>query len=212
MHRNTADLNYPSDTKSNPRQKVRTTIPGHSYSEGFNSFIDNMGDPRMSFYNQSPQDANVYPENFSPNRRNIRTGTIYSGSNTNTVYGRVLPSGMAGWRARLGIRHGYDLRLAGDESNQRSPAIPASSRTMRRFINPCHTITTIPQASCTCEKGSLPMRISNLGRFYSATELGRVYDPIMWQVRGDNDNTTPPGRSWGRRAIFQHLKRETRWR
>jgi hypothetical protein len=27
-----------------------------------------------------------------------------------------------------------------------------------------------------------PMRLSNLGRFYSATELGRVYDPIMWET------------------------------
>ena len=26
------------------------------------------------------------------------------------------------------------------------------------------------------------MRLSNLGRFYSATELGRVYDPILWNV------------------------------
>ena len=31
------------------------------------------------------------------------------------------------------------------------------------------------------------MRISNAGRFFSVTELGRVYDPIMWNVGA------PPG-------------------
>ena len=30
------------------------------------------------------------------------------------------------------------------------------------------------------------MRISNLGRFVRAAELGRCYDPVMWQTAGQS--------------------------
>ena len=93
VRRYNATLNYPSNTASKPRQKVRATVPGHSYKRGF-SYINNMGDPRISFYNAAPQDANAYPENYSPNRRTVRWTTIYSrdAPTKPKVYGRVLPS------------------------------------------------------------------------------------------------------------------------
>ena len=44
-----------------------------------------------------------------------------------------------------------------------------------------------------------PMRLSNGGRFWSVSELGRTYDPVMWRVRATTTaaNSNPPGTSWG---------------
>jgi hypothetical protein len=93
VHRNNSSLNYPTDTTKNPRQRTRTTIPSHSHTRS-GQFKNNMGDPRMSYYNQAPQDANAYPDNYSPNRRNVRWGTIYKATQppNRRFTGRVMPS------------------------------------------------------------------------------------------------------------------------
>lgn len=166
IHRNNSSLNYPTDTTSKPSQRTRTTIPAHSMSRR-GTFRNNMGDCRMSYYYDVAQDANVYPDNYSPNRRNIRWGTIYSGdAPTKTkVYGRVMPSEWpdGGHNSSYDSNSFYttDERVLPDDAR----FFPGTSSILR---NP--------------PKEESPMRISNLGRFYSATELGRVYDPIMWEV------------------------------
>ncbi|OYV03587.1 MAG: hypothetical protein CFE26_21205, partial [Verrucomicrobiales bacterium VVV1] len=66
----------------------KACIPGHSYGP-FGDFINNMGDPRIAHYipfngvavgpaNGIPLGENSFPNNISPNRRNIRFQTIYS--------------------------------------------------------------------------------------------------------------------------------------
>lgn len=166
MHRNNSSLNYPKDTSSQPSQRTRCTIPSHSHTRS-GTFRNNMGDPRMSFYNMAPQDANIYPDNFSPNRRNIRWGTIYkSDAATKTkVYGRVMPSEWpdGGHNSAFESITYYtdDERIKPDDAR----FFPAATSVLR---NP-----PVEEA---------PMRLSNLGRFHSATELGRAYDPIMWEV------------------------------
>lgn len=166
LHRNNSSLNYPTDTTSQPRQRVRTTVPSHSHTRN-GSFRNNMGDPRMSFYNEAPQDANAYPDNYSPNRRNIRFGTIYkSDSATKTkVYGRVMPS---------------EWPDGGHNSSYESNAFYTEDQRVlpddNRFFPAANSVLRNPPVE------EAPMRLSNLGRFFSATELGRVYDPIMWEV------------------------------
>lgn len=179
LHRNNSSLNYPADTTGQPRQRTRTTIPSHSHTRS-GTFVNNMGDPRMSYYNVCPQDANVYPDNYSPNRRNIRWGTIYNpsddGATKPKVYGRVMPSEWpdGGHNSTYESNAFYttDQRVLPDDNR----FFPASTSVLR---NP--------------PPDEAPMRLSNLGRFYSATELGRVYDPIMWIVSGP---ATPNG-PWG---------------
>jgi type II secretory pathway pseudopilin PulG len=173
VHRNNSSLHYPTDTLNSPRQRVRATIPSHSSTRN-GAFVNNMGDPRMSYYLGAPQDANAYPDNYSPNRRNVRWGSIYStDSATKTkVYGRVMPSE---WPDG-----GHNSTY---ESNTFHTTDPRINPDDPRFF------LTLPIPS----PEEAPLRISNLGRFYSATELGRLYDPIMWQ------NSLPTGANlpWG---------------
>lgn len=166
VHRNNSSLNYPKNTASQPSQRTRTTVPSHSHTRGVNKYINNMGDCRMSYYNQSPQDANVYPDNYSPNRRNIRWGTIYNNdaAEKSKPYGRVMPSEWpdGGHNSAYESNSFYttDERVNPDDS--------------RFFPSPSSILRNPPVEEA-------PMRLSNMGRFHSATELGRVYDPLMWE-------------------------------
>jgi len=184
VHRNDSALYYPTDTKNQSRQKLRTTIPGHSYNRG-TGFINNMGDPRVSAYLGAPQDANVYPQNYSPNRRNIREGTVYGG-NANLVYGRVLPSEWpdGGHDSPFGSNNVYSLvgMSAGafEDDHRIEPDAPG-------FFN------QLPDLALGREEA--PTRLSNLGRFHSVSELGRIYDPLLWQVRSSTSNNA--GLPWG---------------
>lgn len=184
IHRNDSSLAYPSDTKSQSRQKLRAAVPGHSHNRG-SGFINNMGDPRMSYYLAAPQDANAYPHNYSPNRRNIREGSIYN-SNNNHVYGRVLPSEWpdGGHDSPFGAGSVSGLVSMGagsfEDDHRVNPDDP-------RFYN------QLPDLTLGREEA--PTRLSNLGRFYSVTELGRIHDPVMWQVRTSTSNAA--GRPWG---------------
>lgn len=186
VHRNDSRINYPADTKDQPRQRVRTTVSGHSYNRG-GGFINNMGDPRMSAYLSAPQDANVYPQNYSPNRRNIREGSIYN-SNPNFVYGRVLPSEWpdGGHDSPFGSANVHGLigytSAAFTDDHRVEPDAPGF-------------FTQMPSLALGREEA--PLRLSNLGRFYSATELGRTYDPVMWQVRATTNTVNTPGTAWG---------------
>jgi hypothetical protein len=173
VHRNNASVHYPLNTEEYPRQRTRATIPAHSHIRGPNLYRNNMGDPRMAYYLQAPQDANAYPGNYSPNRRNIRWSSIYrsDAANKPLVYGRVLPSE---WPDG-GHNSLYGSNTFVTTSQLINPDDP-------RFFSGLPT----PRAE------EAPLRLSNLGRFYSATELGRVYDPVMWEIA-----LATPGNSWG---------------
>lgn len=155
-------LYYPGNSATNSSQKVSATIPGHSYKLKTETFVNNMGDPRMSMYFTAPQDANSWPQNYSPNRRTIRWGSIYSSDSAakRKHYGRVLPAEWpdGGHNSAYGSNSFFteDRRVAPDDA--------------RFFAN-----LPTPVAE------QAPMRLSNAGRFYSATELGRAYDPVMWK-------------------------------
>ncbi|MEI6175733.1 MAG: hypothetical protein WCS43_02475 [Verrucomicrobiota bacterium] len=178
LHRNNSSLNYPKNTASQPSQRTRATIPSHSQTRGVNKYINNMGDCRMSYYNQAPQDANVYPDNYSPNRRNIRWGTIYNAdvATKTKLYGRVMPS---------------EWPDGGHNSSYESNSFYTTDERVNpddaRFFPSASSILRNPPVE------EAPMRLSNIGRFYSATELGRVYDPIMWE----NAIPAAPNRPWG---------------
>jgi hypothetical protein len=164
-------LNYPKNTKKDPRQFVRATVPALSHAavpSNFGPYQNNPGDPRMSYYLGTRQARNDYPDNYSPHRRNIRWGTIYQGDQPHKPkpHGRVLPSEWpdGGHDAPHGPR----------------PAIPADDA--RLDPDDPSLLTGLPAP----RRELAPMRISNLGRFTRATELGRCYDPVMWQTAGQS--------------------------
>jgi type II secretory pathway pseudopilin PulG len=146
------------------RKAAKAAIPGHSYGP-YGFFINNMGDPRIAHYLRTTRlGENAYPENISPGRRNIRRSSVYDGDTTGkekrTHYGRVLPSE---WPDG-----GHDSPTGAFTVTTNNATFPTDK-------------TVWPTASMpTPLAENAPQRISNLGRFYSATELGRVYDPILW--------------------------------
>lgn len=163
------------------RQKFRCNIPGHTYSGQFGQ-ISNMGDARMASYILSSQIDNLYPNNFSPNRRNIRMG-IYSPDNNRTI-GRVLPSEWpdGGHDSPFGTDTVYGLLGMSESDFDRNNLIEPDDPGFYKQ----------PPDTTDDEKKS-PTRLSNSGRYYSVTELGRVYDPVMWQT---SEGGTP-GQTWG---------------
>jgi hypothetical protein len=169
VHRNDASLHFPSVTLS---QATRATVPGHSYTRQ-GVYRNNMGDPRMAYYLQAPQDANSYPGNYSPNRRTVRWHSIYKPdlATKPKVHGRVMPSEWpdGGHNSLYGISfQTTDVTVLPDDP--------------RFFEN-------VPPA----RREEAPMPLSNLGWFYSVTELGRVYDPLMWEAA----MPAGPGLPWG---------------
>ena len=190
VNRYESSLYYPGTASvSKTQQKVRVFVPSHSHQRG-GIFKDNMGDARMSYYLQAPADQYKFPHNYSPNRRNLRFGTVYNG-NTASVYGRVLPSEWpdGGHNSEYGSNAFFSTYDPDDENIS-----PDDLRFSKADELP---VTKI---------GEAPVLLSNRGRFYSATELGRISDPLMWAVGlptapnqpwGDITNTTQPSADHG---------------
>ena len=180
-------LNYPTQAKPEKldrlRQRIENCVPGHSYSVDPNatqySYVNNMGDPRMSVYLGESLDAskpnksmspNKYG-NYSPHRRTIRWSAVYSSDSSTKpkVYGRVLPSewpdgghNSAFGRVPAAIKRDYDNNDEGDERID-----PDDPQWLIGLVAP--------------KREGAPMRVSNRGVFYSVCEMGRVYDPVMWE-------------------------------
>ena len=141
-----------------------------------------MGDSRQSLYLLGPDgfplSNNAYPRNVSPNRRNIRNSTIYkNGAGSASVFGRVLPS---------------DWPDGGHDTVVPSSALPilTKSQSDAAAIDYDPANLTIYPAVTNALEGEAPTFISNRGRFYSATELGRIFDPIMYEPKYDNADDT----------------------
>lgn len=135
-----------------------------------------MGDSRQALYLRGatyPLSDNSYPGNVSPNRRNIRNVSIYqNGKYQDRAYGRVMPSE---WPDG-----GHDAAVAGLPAPNVYPPDdnydPTDLSKFPDFVSP--------------NEGESPTFISNRGRFYSATELGRIFDPIMFIPKYDTSPDT----------------------
>lgn len=167
-------------TTKTPEQFGKANIPGHSYGP-YNKktppdYRNNMGDSRQALYFRGaafPLSDNSYPGNVSPNRRNVRNVSIYkNGKGQASVYGRVMPSE---WPDG-----GHDAPVAGLAAPDSYPPDdnydPTDLSKFPDYISP--------------NEGESPTFISNRGRFYSATELGRLFDPIMFTPKYDSSYDT----------------------
>ena len=167
------------------KQIGQAQIPGHCYGFPGVFFKDAMGDSRQSIYllgdSLYPLSNNSYPGNVSPNRRNIRNATIYKDcKGSSLVYGRVQPS---------------DWPDGGHDTGVPSSALPIIPVSVTNY-DPAD-LALYPQVT-NAREGEAPTYLSNRGRFYSATELGRIYDPIMfepkYQSSADTDLILSKGR------------------
>ncbi|HVJ45930.1 MAG TPA: hypothetical protein VM511_06045, partial [Luteolibacter sp.] len=157
-----------------PKYDAKAAIMGNTLYDDYGDFKNNMGDPRMShYYRLVAVGENSYPSNISPNRRNVRR-RIYDDPlhGPQAYYTRVLPSE---WPDR-----GHDSSYAG------LGGLGTSTSTAINLVN------TYPMPSTSMPvPGSAPQRISNEGRFYSVTELGNIYDPVMWSMAYDDLKNKP---------------------
>ncbi|MGD7653055.1 MAG: hypothetical protein ACQCXQ_07560 [Verrucomicrobiales bacterium] len=164
---------------------TKACLPGHVYDDYWPDMYYNMGDPRITRYlREVPLGENAFPENASPNRRNIRYN-IYKDDQSwkPKTYARVLPSEWpdGGHNAPVGS-------WSMGSSDSTSIADPKFD-----FDYDEDMATAAPQV------------ISNLGRFYSATELGRVFDPVMYKPKLSTSALTDDLVDWGK------IPSETPW-
>jgi len=160
-----------------PNTITKAALPGDMYSDYPNMYY-NLGDPRITHYLRgAPLDENAYPQNASPNRRNVRL-EIYKddASAKPKVYARMLPSEWpdGGHNAAVGTWSPG----SNDKTEMTDPKFDFPYDPEMRF--------------------SAPQMISNLGRFYSVTELGRVFDPVMHAPAFPDSEMTATFRSKGK--------------
>lgn len=140
-------------------------------SSNTNALKNNNGDPRASFYLKDVQTLSKYADDgsgdggASPWGRNKR----YSVSSDN-IYGEVFVS-------RWGDRGHDGPTGAYPGTNSSSPFAPS--------VLAKRVAYTAQQAAAA------PMRLSNAGRYFSATELGNIYDPIFWDPNGGSATNNP---------------------
>ena len=149
------------------RQRFNTTLPGMSYSEGFGSgrYADNLGDPRAAFFIDHPQDQVNYENGSSPGSRNLRFN-IAAGAFHRECLPHLWPDGGHSTMARKN-RIGSNLR------NPDEPPIPPLPPSVGQHVQ----------------------HLSNLGRLFSVSELGHVFDPVMWDANGGSEFDTPSHRA-----------------
>lgn len=177
MERLTRNTSVSGPETNSERQQYNLSLPGMSYSQagapkGQRRFANNVGDPRGAFFIDYSQDVVTF-NSSSPWARNIRQ-TITSPiafHRENRVF--LWPDG----------GHNSVSRTAPLAGTQTFP----DDRSLR---------PAVPQAGPMSRDGSADkrerekyvQRLSNSGRFFSVTELGHVFDPIMWDANGGDNH------------------------
>ena len=160
-----------------PDTITKGAVPGDMYSDYPNMYY-NLGDPRISHYLRGiPLDENAYPENASPNRRNVRLDIYKDDAPAKPkVYARMLPSEWPDGGHNAAV--GNWSPGTNDKTEMTDPKFDFPYDPAMRF--------------------AAPQMISNSGRFYSVTELGRVFDPVMHAPAFPDGDVTATFRSKGK--------------
>jgi hypothetical protein len=160
-------------TSAANRQRFNTTHPGMSYALANNNYANNLGDPRASFFINYSQDVVNYDQGSSPWGRNVRTNigaTLFYRENRTALW----PDG----------GHNAAARPGSIGSINRDPGDPV----LRPAI---HAALPASNLDGMRERQKYAQVISNRGRLSSVTELGNVFDPIMWDPNGGGEFDTP---------------------
>ena len=162
----TLDRNQRTTSSSN-RQYFNTTNPAMSHGNRVaNRYQNNLGDVRAAFFLNDKQALVTYENGSSPWARNVRDNIRDRMYGQNRVY--LWPDG------------GHDSL---------PPASPVGSLTR----NPDDRATQPARHSQNnvAERQKFVQWISNRGRFESVTELGHIYDPLMWDPNGGDEHNEP---------------------
>jgi len=160
---------------SSTRQRFNLSLPGHSYANTKavqRLYFNNLGDPRSAFFINTIQDYPNYEDGSSPWARTVRFAqrTRFFGQNRVQLW----PDG--GHISRGPRRDTITLDTNPDDGG----LVPA-----------WHAA----KAANVAERQKFVQSLSNAGRLFSVTELGHVFDPIMWDSDGGGEPspaTEPP--------------------
>jgi hypothetical protein len=150
------------------RQRFNTTNPGSGYGARPSVFINNIGDPRAAFFISDRQQLVNYPDDSSPGGRNVREANI---------------------RAMLYGETRVNLWPDGGHNSPMPPSSPGSEN--RSPDDPAFRLLGTPGALVERDAQKFVQVISNRGRFFSVTELGHVFDPLMWDPDGLPETNVP---------------------
>lgn len=151
---------YQMSTSLSVRQRFNVNQPGLSYRLRDKDWAFNVGDTRAAYFIDYHQEVIDYDDGSSPWGRNYRRFERMAGE----VRTFLWPDGghnSLPCPTRIGS---YNRNP--DDITMRPPAHPGNN---------------------LAERQKFVQRLSNAGRYYSPTELGHVFDPIMWD---------PNGRGW----------------
>lgn len=159
---------YQMSSNLSVRQRFNVNQPGLSYRLRDNDWAFNVGDTRAAYYIDYHQEVIDYDDGSSPWGRNFRRFANLAGESRTYLW----PDGghnSLPCPTRVG-------------SFDRNP----DDITMQSPVNPTNSLA---------ERQKFVQRISNAGRFYSTTELGHIFDPVMWSPRGTtwSDSNMPKG-------------------
>lgn len=170
-------FNYPEL----PKQRGISFYPGQSYGRSGSFVSTNCSDPRGAFYINAMISAVNYNDGSSPWGRNIRNNVIprsaRSAPSSHKLYGGAFPSrwgdlghDLAPFGVTDGTDPGADVNHPSNHARAGEPNHPFSPQVLAlRSTSPA-----------SAWMNGAPTRISNSGRFFSVTELGNIFDPLMW--------------------------------
>jgi hypothetical protein len=155
------DRNQRTTTASN-RQFFNTTNPAMSHGNRVaRRYQNNLGDPRAAFFLNDKQALVSYEDGSSPWGRNVR------GNIKDEFYGQN--------RTYLWPDGGHDS------------AAPVPPGSLARDPDHAGTRPARHAQNNLGERQKFVQILSNRGRYESVTELGHVFDPIMWDPNGGKD-------------------------
>jgi hypothetical protein len=154
---------YERSVSNSTRQRFNTTHPGMSYALRNTNYANNVGDPRAAFYINYFQDVTNYDNGSSPWARNLRQN--------------------------IGEANLYreNRVILWPDGGHNSVARTSSIGTLNRNPDDIGLRPAIHAGNSLVERQKYVQRISNAGRFFSVTELGHVFDPIMWDPNGGGE-------------------------
>ncbi|GEP40953.1 pilus assembly PilX N-terminal domain-containing protein [Brevifollis gellanilyticus] len=145
---------------SSPKQLFNVNEPGLAYRLRQKGFAWNVGDSRAAYYIDYHQEEISYTAGSSPGGRNFRSNMDSYLPGESRTY--LWPDG------------GHNTVPCTDHINNRN--LDPDSLDLAPTVNPTNSLA---------ERQKFVQRISNAGRYYSMTELGHIFDPIMWNPNGD---------------------------
>jgi hypothetical protein len=158
-------------------QHFNLTLAGLSYAETktpSRMYYNNVGDPRGAFFINHYQDYPNYEDASSPWARTIRDDQKTRMFGQNRIH--LWPDG------------GHISRGPKNAKMPRKGIVPNSTNPDEKSLVPDWHAA---KPNNLFERQKYVQTLSNAGRFFSVSELGHIFDPLMWDADGGGEPSPP---------------------